>query len=305
MVRIGVEALKKVVLAFEAAASRDTPLDLPRRMYALSLAILDALMGGQWVLTNVVEKHGSLDYFRASADSTERFKNPARVITFAEMLFNLQDVEGFERRLPHLRSGDVESGVAELQCAAILIAAGFQIRFRDEGYDLDICLPGGDAAAEIKRKLESTEPSMETISNTLIDARKQLPTDRPGFVFLNIPDRWIAEPAATAVMQRALDGVFRNTGRITTVILWWESTVPAGEGWWESEMPALEGSWRVISIREVENPNATYEPGPVRELAELTWQYKGDWTYLNTLIIDTVPAADDGSVIRIVARSED
>lgn len=294
MARIDVAALKKAVLYFEARAQRDIPLDLHRRVYALALGILGSIMGDQWVRAHVVEKHGGSDYFRASADSAERFKNPARVVTFAEILFNLQGIEGFERRLPHLRSGDVESGVAELQCAGILTAAGFPIRFRDEGYDLDICLPGGDAAAEIKRKLESTEPSMETISNTLKKALKQLPRDRPGFVFLNIPDRWIADPPAAAVMQSALDGFFRNTSRITTVILWWETEVPVGKG-----------SWREISIKEVENPNASYPPGPVRELTELTWNYTGDWTYLHTLIIDAVPAADDGSVIRVVARSED
>lgn len=289
--RITVEALKKAVLAFEAAAHKEIPLDLHRRMYALALGILDALMGEPWVRANVVGKHGSPDYFRAAADSTERRKNSARVITFAEMLFNLQDVKGFERRLPQLRAGDVESGVAELQAAALLTAAGFQILLREEGYDLDICLLEGDAAVEIKRKLESTKPSIETISSTLKHARRQLPTDRPGFVFLSIPETWIADPAAPGITERALDGVFRNTTRITTVLLWWEDDVPAGEG-----------SWRTISIKEIENPNARFQPGPVKKLAELSWQYQGDWTYLNTLIIDTVPAADDGSVIRIVSR---
>lgn len=224
-------------------------------------------MGEDWVCANLVNKHGVPDYFRASAESEERYKNSVRVITFAEMLFNLQDVEGISSRHLKLRQLDCESAVAELQGAAILHATGFTIRFREEGYDLDVLHSSGDVAVEIKRKLESTEPSSETVKDTLEGARKQLPRDRPGIVFLNIPESWVNHPQAGEILKNGLEAFFRNTGRIEAVVLWWEDFVQSGGGWWRS-----------THLREEKNTNTRFPAGPVRELAELTHQAKRPWT---------------------------
>lgn len=222
MKRLTDEDLKHLVIAIERQAELEgMSLDLHKRMYALSLRLLVHFMGEQCVLRNIVEKHGGPDPFRASAESTERYKNSVRVLTFVEMLFNFQDVEGFPRWCKDLRTRhDVEACLAEIQGATLLHASGFKVRFRNtKGHDLDILLPSGDVAAEIKRNLENTQMSEKTIYGTLVHARRQLPEDRAGFVFLNIPDNWLSNSDTKDRLTEVLKRLFRNTKRVTTVFL--------------------------------------------------------------------------------------
>ncbi|MCH8914169.1 MAG: hypothetical protein IIA33_11450, partial [Planctomycetes bacterium] len=72
---------------------------------------------------------------------------------------------------------------------------------------------------EIKRKLEITQVSNDTVYNTLNRARGQLPKDRAGFVFLNIPDNWLSNPDAMDMLTGALKRLFGNTRRVTTVFI--------------------------------------------------------------------------------------
>ena len=182
-----VEDLRRRVESMERHAQNERiPLNLTDRIYMLSHAILGEYMGEDWINSNVWEDRSGSRHLTLTDESEDRQKAIIRVITLAETLYNLQDVEGFLSRIPQLRrSVNVESAIAEIQGAAILHSTGCTIRFRETGYDLDILLSGGNAAAEIKCKLASTEPSRQTVKTTLDRARQQLPRDWPGFVFLN------------------------------------------------------------------------------------------------------------------------
>ena len=287
-----VDDLKHVVLGLELPPDPDgLILNLHTRIYHLAFHILDRFLGKEWVEMHIVQKEGGPDPFRASSEGSERYKNSVRVFTFAEMLFNFQDVEGFTDWCSGLSSrADVEACLAEIQAATILHATGLKFRFRNtEGHDLDILLPDGDAAAEIKRKVETTDLSETTIYNALHSARSQLPADRAGFVFLNIPDDWPGNPEINDVFSAALTRLFRETQRITTVFIWWE----------QFTFPETGGSWRSVLHREEPNPNARFSAGPVTNLAPFPQTIEIPWTYLNELIVGVIPSADDGTFQRL------
>lgn len=288
MCDITIQDLKSLIEAIQKEAQKEgDPLDLHKYTIALSLVILRNFMGEEWVMANIVEKQPGQDYFRAEADSKERYKFTSRVITFAEMMFNMRDVEGFARRVEEMRTiTDVESVVAELQGAATIKAAGFDLRFRDVGYDADILVSHDFMAVEIKRKIESTEPSISSVANSLEKARSQLPSDRASFIFLNIPDTWLGHPDAAGFTETAIKQLFQRSGRISTVVLWWEEFV-ADE---------TEGWWRIFRIGEHRNPNARFSPGPFKDIAALTHLSKGHWTSLPALVADVIPDIVDNSI---------
>jgi hypothetical protein len=61
------------------------------------------------------------EFMRAeSTEADERFRNQQRTVRIAELLFNLQNVEGIGARLEDLRLGRVESTFAELEAGAFL-----------------------------------------------------------------------------------------------------------------------------------------------------------------------------------------
>lgn len=295
MKQITAEDLKRIVLSLKLTPELErvgiTALNLQTRMYHLALRLLDHFMEEEWVKRNVVCKDGGADPFRASADSLERYKNFVRVGTFAEMLLNFQDVEGFSPWCRELRSrNNVEAGLAEIQGAALLHATGLKFRFRNtEGHDLDILLAGGDAAAEIKRRVETTDLTDTTIYNALHGARSQLPADRAGFVFLNIPDDWPSNPDINDVFSAALNKLFKETQRITTVFVWWEGF----------SFPETGGSWRSVLYREEKNPNARFSAGPVTDLAPFPQKIDIPWMYLDEIILEIIPSVDPGGFLRL------
>jgi hypothetical protein len=123
-----------------------------------------------------------------------------RIFDLAEILLNLQMVEGFDGCVARLRRADaqqVESTFAELQVGKLLyvhdVDFEFVVRTDEKGadYDYDIDFHGGwRACAEAKCKLESTEINPRSVRATLNEARKQLPKDRPGIIFVKIPQHW-------------------------------------------------------------------------------------------------------------------
>jgi hypothetical protein len=115
----------------------------------------------------------------------------------AEMLFNLQSVSGFDTCLRQLASGQLESALAELQLGMMLYQAHHKFRYIDPNaisgktFDLEIDFPNGaTSGAEIKCKEDATELSIETVRNSLGEARSQLPAGGEGIVFVKVPQSW-------------------------------------------------------------------------------------------------------------------
>ena len=219
------------------------------------------------------------------------------------MLFNLQDVEGSEQKLKSLRLDDIESYVAEFQAATFLHAAGVGFGFRlpvvglGGDYDLDIHLDDGTlAAGNTKCKVEATDLSEKTIWNALEDARKKLPTDRAGFVFMSIPENWSTNPEFKKAVDDGIDRVMRQTKRITMVFLWWEE--------WNTN-----GALRVFKGLEVHNGRARFGPAQVTDLLRKSWDEeipKAPWIKFKDLIwSDEEKLADEQMLQQLLTNTED
>lgn len=203
--------------------------------YALAIPVLHRFLGKEWCDANLEPRPGTVganggDYFKLALESKEdRLRHMDRAVLVSEMLFNLQGVEGFGDKLRSLQRDNVEAYVAEFQAAALLHGAGVSFRFRQtvgekgQDYDLEIYLDDEIlAAGNTKCKVETTELSEDTILNSLEDARKKLPKDQAGFVFMKIPESWVRKPNFRQVVTAGIRNKLRQTGRITTVFIWWE-----------------------------------------------------------------------------------
>jgi hypothetical protein len=175
-------------------------------LLAMSGDVLQHFLGKQWVLDNVFERSPLDAHFSFGAEnSIERYQFSDRVIALAEMLFHFQTIAGIGGRLESLKSSSVETGVGELEGAKFLYTSGIPFRFNaptnQRGLDFDVTIEQPSAPTincEMKCKLVSTELGVATVANTLQTARKQLPPNEPGLVFLKIPEIWVQQPGALA-----------------------------------------------------------------------------------------------------------
>ncbi len=155
-----------------------------------------------------------------------------RLHFLADLLFNLQDVEGFDRCLVPLRHGNIEPTMAELAIGMLLKQQGYRFRFVEPvgkiGEDFDLVLTYSDgriACADVKCKIvDGTARSGKTIANTLEKARSQLPLDQPGIVFVKVPQEWLdptqQDAAFTGEMLDAVADFFRNTKRVVLAVFY-------------------------------------------------------------------------------------
>jgi hypothetical protein len=169
-------------------------------------------------------------FMRAEAtDVEDLYRNQQRALRIAELLFNLQDVDGIDARVDALRSGMLESTYAELECGAFLRRRGVTFRYvtpsgsKGADYDAEVHLPDGPKVnCEMKCKAEGTELGEGAVLNPLQAARKQLPAGEPGLVFLKVPESWVKRPEVAEVVPKIIDGFLRNTSRVKAVVVRWE-----------------------------------------------------------------------------------
>jgi len=122
----------------------------------------------------------------------------ARLWDLAELLINLQHIDGFDELIERMKTAEAESSLAELHVGRLLYINDAQFKFvvpkmkkKGEDYDLEITYPDGlVVCGETKCKIESTQLTAKTIENALRAARGQLPEDKPGIVFLKFPQQW-------------------------------------------------------------------------------------------------------------------
>jgi hypothetical protein len=203
----------------EAFAGIPSGENIQTQSVALACAVLRALLSEGWFDRHVMPA-GKQTVLTVASDPTEREKSFVRIIDLAEVLYNLQDVLGFDECLSRLRDGNIEGTLGELDFGRMLYLNKVMFRFvipqgvKKRDYDFEILYPNGVVAcADAKCKIEATEFSENGIVNALHDARKQLPNEAPGIIFVKVPARWIADPSITTAMigraRRWLGGVSR------------------------------------------------------------------------------------------------
>ena len=188
------------------------------------------------------------------------------------MLFNLCGVEGAEHRYEYLREANIESGVADLEAAEIFHYRAIHFRFRAEtgrrGADYDIeAFFEIPIACESKCKLETTRLTAKTVTETLDVARGQLPTDRPGLVFLRLPEPWVLDAPMQQLIDDGIHTMFRKTGRISAVIVHWREWQPH----------ASEGAVALVKSRAKINPSARHSAVALAEAVRQMQVVAGPW----------------------------
>jgi hypothetical protein len=206
--------------------------------FGMATAYLRAVVDNEWTNQMVFGQNPTVSrsnrkgrvFIRAEPiEADERFRNQERTVRIAELLFNLQNVEGIDARLEDLRLGKVESTFAELEAGGFLRRRAVPFRYVNpsgtKGADYDAEIPLDETIkvnCEMKCKMEGTDLSEGAVRNPLQTARKQLPAGEPGFVFLKVPEPWMQQPDAGRILPTTIDAFLRGTSRVTAVVLRWE-----------------------------------------------------------------------------------
>jgi hypothetical protein len=177
-----------------------------------------------------------------------------RMLNLAEMLFNLQAIDGFRNCLDHMTLDQLESALSELQIGMMLYQDRIVFRYIDSATatgkapDIEITLTcGASALADIKCKYEESEVSEETVRNTLKKDLKQIPKGKSGLLFIKVPQRWAFEARETVMLPmpvlNATTAFLRDTSRVVKVVYYMFHLTPTAGG-----------TLNRHAIREINNP---------------------------------------------------
>jgi hypothetical protein len=203
-----------------------------REIFTLAVSIIRHFFGHQWYLDHIFQDaEGShpdgfmrIDYTPGLIGELKK----SRVLDFAENLFNLQHVEGFDDRVEQMRTGSIEATFAEFDFGRFLYIHDIDFKFvtpcgvADQDCDYRIRYADGrEVCADAKCRLEGTEMRAETIMNALRKARtNNLPPDEPGAVFVKVPQSWLEDEPTRRAIYATVRDFLRNTKRVVTVVIY-------------------------------------------------------------------------------------
>jgi len=200
-------------------ALRDTD-----RTYFVALGVLKLFFGPQWVQQNLDPDRGSGFLTQPFGEEAAMGMQSYRVIDLAELIFNLQGVDGFDNCIQQMLDGDVESAYAELDFGRMLQMHGQSFRYitrsgkKGEDYDIEIVATDGLViCADAKCKVQANEFSPTSLRNTLNHARTQFPSDKPSAVFVKIPPHWLSSLERGAEILDVARKFLRGTKRVVSV----------------------------------------------------------------------------------------
>jgi hypothetical protein len=197
------------------------------RTIALANSVIANFFGRDWFAAHIRHDSSRPGFLNMDFSSDRRREATVfRVVELAESLFNLQNIDGFDACISQMRGGGekIQSTCAELDFGRFLYIHDVNFRFvaprmtRGSDYDVELFYPDGLAVpADAKCKFETTDINPDSIVNSLESARKQLPADRPGIVFVKVPQSWIADVGNAIAMVEAGRRFLRKIGRIVAV----------------------------------------------------------------------------------------
>jgi hypothetical protein len=204
-----------------------------RSSFALASAVVRAFMGDQWVDRYIMPNQRKPGFVTIDESSQVTLDLSAyRLIDLAELLYNLQLVEGFDDCLDRMRSGNIQATYAELDLGRMLFWHHVLFRYvkptgvTGTDYDVDIIYPNGlHVCGDAKCKVEGTDFNVKSIGYSLSKARKQLPDDRPGIVFIKIPPRWYNQQNFIILASSEALEFLRTTRRVVSVKFYVSATV--------------------------------------------------------------------------------
>jgi hypothetical protein len=210
----------------------------------VSIMIVSFMLGDEWRTRNITDSlftdEKRIDYLRPRLETEhERYEHQFRMILLADSLFSLQDCEGFDLKIeelqkvaptnPEVRLEDI---VVELMVASMLVRGGHPVKFRPrsgldrQDFDIEIYFrKRANIFAEIKCKRDETAVNVNNLRRTLYQAEKQLPTAKPGVVFVRIPTDWLQSENLAREVDRVIRNFFRNVSHVNAVVVVWEEWI--------------------------------------------------------------------------------
>jgi hypothetical protein len=147
------------------------------------------------------------------------------VVKLTDLILFAQSIDGAKPIIDRISKGELDGASFELRVAMIL--HGHSVKFKlnqptgvkGADFDFHIMTDGGlSLPADAKCKASSTEASDQTVRNTLMTGKAQLPKGRPGLIILGFPERWVAE-SLNALDYNLIDDFLKRTTRIHAVIV--------------------------------------------------------------------------------------
>jgi hypothetical protein len=176
-----------------------------------------------------------LGFFRILPDLSNHPTVYGRLCGFAEHLWNLSNpmVPGFPEALKRWRDDAGEGEFNEVLLAANLrrweIPFSFHINTDGYNYDFDAISIGGEViAVEAKSRVTGKERNWAKLRNNKMGpaSRGQLPKDRPGSIFVQIPEEWVSGDLSD--MNREISGLFSSNSRLVSAVFFWMTAVQQG-----------------------------------------------------------------------------
>jgi hypothetical protein len=187
--------------------------------------VISYFLGQPWVERHIVQSKEDGFLFPGFTNQPDRSASMRRIWELADMLRNLQFIQGFEQPLSKLKTDNVEASFAAFEIGRTLLRAGVRFRFvkprgvRGKDYDYEAYPNDTDTVCiEGKCALRSTDVSNETIQRALNEARQQLPEDKPGVIFVRVPEAWVEDHFNTP-FARITKGFLSQTQRVAAVIV--------------------------------------------------------------------------------------
>jgi hypothetical protein len=196
------------------------------RTIGLANTIIVHFLGRVWFDAHIRHDVTKPGFLRLDFSSDGRREASVfRVIEFAEDLFNLQHVDGFDDCIKQMKAGGekIESTCAELDFGRFLYIHDIAFRFvvptltKGHDYDFELILPGLVVPADAKCKLETTTVNPTSLRNSFKKARTQLPADRPGIVFIKVPQHWITDLTVAKAIVNIGNEFLKTTDRVVSI----------------------------------------------------------------------------------------
>jgi hypothetical protein len=251
---------------------RDVRHDYQGRAYALAGFILREMLGvpfGLKYLHPDGRKGGNYLRLPPMGTTTRATRASHTVLDLAEILFNLQRVPGFYVPLGELSEAPdqtkVESTFAELEVGRLLFIHRHRLTFRyrrprgktQDDYDFDITLRDGTPiCADAKCKLEGTAVRIGSIENTLNKEYQKLPRDKPGIMFVKVPQHWLDSPEIQRELLPTARRFLRNVTRLVSLVYF----VPT--------LSLDRGVEQILRYLEISNPRNRFDGSRNWELFE-------------------------------------
>lgn len=209
------------------------------KIYGLAIAILRHYFGNEWTEQNasaffeqkVPKKNRKGRIFFRTEDpvAENQFRHQLRITQLAEMIFNLQDIDGVDERIEKIKQGALETFYGELECAAQIKKANLPFCFvtpsgnKGGDFDVEILLSSGiKLNCEMKVTTEEKDLKQSTILNKLSKAKDQLPKEQPCVIFLKVPESWHKQTNVQVVLNESFSEFLRSTDRVVALVLRWE-----------------------------------------------------------------------------------